>query len=209
MCASATRSSARRRAEAAMSDVLEPKTSPAHDSEVGGRRRLRARVPHPVRGRRRTERRNGRIARSDRLRAQRLHPHRRNRQDDIGHAADRDGTGCLHLDPDDPGRRAGCRLEQGRGGSGAAEREALRQSDARRAGDRQFQFHPRVLDAAAQGRRRFARTSCRGRREAMGRRSGELHDREWRGDAQGDQPFACLWRAGGSRRTARRPQIRR
>ena len=62
------------------------------------------------------------------VRAQRLHPHRRDRQDDAGHAAGRDGAGRLHRDRDDPGRGARCRLVAGHARARAAERQALRQS---------------------------------------------------------------------------------
>ena len=45
----------------------------------------------------------------------------------------------------------------------------------RHPGHRQFQFHPRVLEAAARGRRRRAGDAGAGRREAMAGRSGKLH----------------------------------
>ena len=106
------------------------------------------------------------------------------------------GQGALYGDSDDPCRRARCRFRQGRAQARAAEREALCQSDARRAGHRQFQFHPRVLEAAAPGRRRDARDAGAGRGPAMAGRSGKLHGREQRRHACRERALARLWRSG-------------
>ena len=138
------------------------------------------------------------------VRAQRLHPHRRGRQDHAGDAAGRDGAGRLHRGGDDPGRRTRCRFRAGDAGACAAERQALRQSRLRHSGHRQLQFDPRVLEAAAQGRRQRARHAGAGRRAAMAGRAGKLHDGERRGHARGERAQAFLWRAGATPRAARR-----
>ena len=109
--------------------------------------------------------RAGAAARRDRgqVRAQCLHPHRRNRQGHAGDAAGRDGPGRLHVDSDDPRGRTRCRYRASDAAARAAERQALRQSDVRPAGDRQFQLDPRVLEAAAERRRQRARHAGAGR----------------------------------------------
>ena len=96
--------------------------------------------------------RAGAAGRRDRrqVRAQRLHPHRRNRQGHAGDAAGRDGPGRLHGDSDDPRRRTRRRYRASRAAARAAERQALRQSDLRPAGDRQFKLDPCLLEAAAE-----------------------------------------------------------
>ena len=66
----------------------------------------------------------------------------------------------------------------------------------RHSGHRQFQFDPRVLEAAAQGRRQRARHAGAGRGGAMAGRSGELHDGEERGHPCRQRAQAFLWRAG-------------
>ena len=101
--------------------------------------------------------------------AQCLHPHRSFRQDDAGHAAGRDGARRLYRDRDDPGRRARRRFCAGRAGACAAQRQALRQSDLWHSGHRQFQFDPRVLEAAARCRRGGARDAGAGRGGSNGR----------------------------------------
>ena len=67
----------------------------------------------------------------------------------------------------------------------------------RHPGDRQFQFGPGVLEAAAQGGRQRARHAGAGRRAAMAGRSGKLHDVERRGHrttrADASSPMA-RWR---------------
>ena len=80
----------------------------------------------------------------------------------------------------------------------AAERQALRQSHVRPAGHRQFQFDPRVLDAAAQRRRKRARHAGAGRRAAMAGRAGQLHHIERRSHASAERAQAFLWRAGAA-----------
>ena len=52
---------------------------------------------------------------------------------------------------------------QGRAGARAAERQALRQSDFRHSGHRQFQFDPRLLEAVAHRRRNGAGDAGAGR----------------------------------------------
>ena len=95
------------------------------------------------------------------------------------------GQGVYTVDSDDSGRRTRRRFFAGDARACAAERQALRQSDVRHSGHRQFQFDPGVVDAVAQGRRQRARHAGPGRRAAMAGRSGKLHDREQRGHAQG------------------------
>ena len=99
---------------------------------------------------------------------------------------------------------------QGRGRARAAERQALRQSDLRHPGHRQFQFDPRVLDAVAQGRRRGADDAHRGRRATMAGRAVNVHGRRRQGHPCRQQPHARLWRArrcrGASCRCRRSPR---
>ena len=61
-------------------------------------------------------------------------------------------------------------------GACAPERQALRQSDVWRTGYRQFQFHSRILEAAARCGRRGARNAGAGGSATMAGRSGELLD---------------------------------
>ena len=145
--------------------------------------------------------RAGAAARRDRrqVRAQRLHPHRRDRQGHAGDAAGRDGPGRLHGDSDDPRGRTRRRYRAGRAAARAAERQALRQSDLRPAGDRQFKLDPRLLEAAAERRRQRARHAGAGRSQAMAGRRGKLHGVEERGHAHRERPKALLWRAGDRR----------
>ena len=86
----------------------------------------------------------------------------------------------------------------------AAERQALRQSAFGIQVDRQLQLGPRVLEAAAQGRRQRARHAGAGRGAAMAGRAGELHDGERRGDrtpaAAASFPMA-RWRDAASKQT--------
>ena len=95
------------------------------------------------------------------------------------------------------GRRTRCRFLAGGAAARAAERQALRQSYVRPAGYRQFQLHPRVLDAVAQCRRKRARHAGAGRRAAMAGRAGELHHVERRSHASAERAQTFLWRAGG------------
>ena len=74
-----------------------------------------------------------------------------------------------------------CRRTRRRHGEGCAaartaERQALWQPDLRPAGDRQFEFDPRLLQAAAHRRRHRARHAGAGRRRAMAGRTKGLHD---------------------------------
>ena len=136
------------------------------------------------------------------VRAERLHPHRQHRQDDIGHPAGRDGAGGLHRDRHDPRRRTRLRLREGRARTLAAERQALRQSDVRHSGHRQFQLDPRVLGQAAPGRRLRARDAGRGRRRAVAGRCRKLRRCQRQGHPCREQPHAHLRRACRCRRQA-------
>ena len=92
------------------------------------------------------------------------------RPDHAGDAAGRDGTGHLHLDCDDPGRRARRRLVAGRRCEHAPPNDKLYGNPiVRHPGHRQFQFGPGVLEAAAQGRRERARDAGAGRGGSNGR----------------------------------------
>ena len=130
------------------------------------------------------------------VRAQCLHSHRPCRQDDAGHAAGGDGPRRLHRAGDDPLRRTRWRLRRDHARACAAQRQALRQSDARFAGHRQFQLHSRVLEAAAHGRRSDPRDADRGRGNAMAGRSGNLHRVERQGHARRERTRARLRRSG-------------
>jgi isoquinoline 1-oxidoreductase beta subunit len=69
--------------------------------------------------------------------------------------------------------------------------------DVRHSGHRQFQFGPRVLEAAAQGGAGRARHAGSGRRASNGRSiPRKLHHRQQRGHARGERAQAFLWRAG-------------
>ena len=67
-------------------------------------------------------------------------------------------------------------ISQSGAGARAAGRQALRQSDFWHSGHRQFQFHSRVLEAAAHGRRGGAAHAGPGRGKTVASRSGELLD---------------------------------
>ena len=87
-------------------------------------------------------------------------------------------------------------FSQGRARARAAQRQALRQSDFRHPGHRQFQFHPRLLEAAAHGRRGGARDAGAGRRAAMAGRSRKLLGGQQQGHARRERAHARLWRSG-------------
>ncbi len=94
---------------------------------------------------------------------ERLRTHRSARQGDHRLADGRDGTGRLHGAADAGRRGARRRHEQCHGGAFAAERQALRQRLPRRFADHgQFVVDPRLLRAAAPGRRRRAGHADRG-----------------------------------------------
>ena len=203
MCASARPSSGRVRPLVIGGAVLDKprqtiRTFTPLAADRRSRGRLHAGLP-PAASRR--GQRAGAAARCDRrqVRAQRLHPHRRDRQGHAGDAAGRDGPGRLYGDSDDPRRRTRRRYRAGRAAARAAERQAVRQSDLRPAGDRQFKLDPRLLEAAAERRRQRARHAGAGRRQAMAGRRGGLHGVEGRGHAHGERPKALLRRAGDRR----------
>ena len=86
----------------------------------------------------------------------------------------------------------------------AAQRQVLRQSRLRTAGDRWLDVDPRLVEAAARSRRQRARHAGAGRGRAMAGRARELHDVEGRGHPRGKRPHARLWRARAGRTAARR-----
>ena len=69
--------------------------------------------------------------------------------------------------------------------------------DFRHSGHRQFQFHSRVLEAAAHCRRGGAGDAGAGSGSAMAGRSGKLHRIQRQGHARGERADARLWRSGG------------
>ena len=176
-------------------------------------RRLRARIPPAAQGRERAgaaARQSGRP-----VRAQCLHPHRSCRQDHAGHAAGGNGPGRLYRHPHDPRRRTRCRFRRGDARACAAQRQALWQSPVRHSGHRQFQFHPRVLETVARGRRDGAGDAGGSRGRPMAGRSGELLGGERQGHAQRERARrwpTAIWsmrRAAFRCRRIRRSRIRR
>ena len=168
--------------------------------------------------------RRSRSGRRRRVRAQRLHPHRRRRADRPDHALCRDGPGHLHLDPDADRRRAGGGPQAGAAGACAAQRKALRQSLAGRAGDGQLERDPRGVAAAAPSRRDRENHAGCGGGEALECRSGVLPRAKRRSASRADgtthrataslppTPPACrspkTWRSSDRRissSSARRP----
>ena len=115
-----------------------------------------------------------RSGRRRRLRAERLHPHRPRRPDRPDHALCRDGPGRLHRDLDADRRRAGSGTETNPAGACAAQREAVRQSPARRGAgdgriDRNCAAWQPMREAGA-----IARTMLCPRRRALECRAGVL-----------------------------------
>ena len=132
---------------------------------------------------------------AERLRAQRLHPHRPRRADHADHALRRDGPGHLHVDPHADRRRAGGRPVAGAPRARSAERKALRQSAARRAGHRQLECGTSVVAAIAPGGRDGPNHADRGRREAMERRSGVLPRAKRRRASRSNATKRQIWRS--------------
>ena len=118
--------------------------------------------------------------------AQRLHPHRSRRANRPDHALCRDGPGHLHVDPDADRRRAGGGPETGPAGTCSAQRKALRQSLARRAGNRQLECDTRGVAAPAPSRRDRADHARGGGGKALECRSGVLPRAKRRGASHAD-----------------------
>ena len=108
------------------------------------------------------------------IRTQRLHPHRSSGKTTLVMPQVEMGQGVYTAVAMILAEELDARLFAGRAGACAAERQALRQSDFWHSGDRQFQFHPRVLETAADRGRCCARHADAGRGGAMAGRSGEL-----------------------------------
>ena len=147
----------------------------------------------------------------DRLRAQRLHPHRGRRPDRPHHALCRNGPGHLHLDPDADRRRAGGGSEPGAARARSAQRKALCQPAC--SAYRRPAARPRYaarLEADARGRRDGTNDADCGGGQALECRSGNLPGAKRRSHPYADRTKALLWRTrrrcrrdASSRRTSR------
>ena len=128
--------------------------------ESAGEQPVPPRLPAGRRGRRRrpdaepqSALRKRRAEAADDIRAERIHPDRQRRTDRPDHALCRDGPRHLHLHPDADRRRARGGSQAGAAGARSAQRKALCQPIAGRAGDRQLERDARRVAAAAPSRR--------------------------------------------------------
>ena len=131
-----------------------------------------------------------RASRRRAVRAQRLHPHRADGRIVLTMPYVEMGQGTYTSIPMLIAEELEVDLEAGAARARAAQREALRQSAAGRAGDRQLERDPRGMEAAARGRRDRANHAGRGGGEALECRSGDLPRAKRRSASRADRADA-------------------